>query len=233
MDALDFAPAAARGSSEDILVLLESAQAPHGVGTHPSSDDAVGSRLFMRVLDELDYGLMLVSDQAKLRFANRVAMRECAPARCMRLQNGHVLPRYEREQQGFYRALAASRLGRRSMLSLRSDDAQVCLAVVPVHESAAGGGLPATLLVFGRRQVCEPLTVDFFAREQHLTAAETVVLRALCEGARPADIARQCGLAVSTVRTQITSLRLKTGARSIGELVRMVTVLPPIVPVLD
>ena len=37
---------------------------------------------------------------------------------------------------------------------------------------------------------------------------------------------------MSTVRTQITSIRMKTGARSIGELVRLVTVLPPIVPVL-
>ena len=230
MDALDFTSDTTRGSSDDILVLLESSAFHRGAAAKPVADDAPAAHLFMRVLDELDYGLMLVTDQARLRFANRVALRECTPARCMRLHDGHVLPRHEREQQGFFRALAASRLGRRSMLNLRVDDAQVCLAVVPLGETA---GMPATLLVFGRRQVCEPLTVEFFAREQHLTAAETTVLRALCDGARPAEIARQCGVAVSTVRTQVSSLRSKTGARSIGELVRMVTVLPPIVPVLN
>jgi len=230
MDALDFTSDTTRGSSDDILVLLGPSTFHRGAAAQPAADDSPAARLFMRVLDELDYGLMLVTDQARLRFANRVALRECTPARCMRLHDGHVLPRHEREQQGFFRALAASRLGRRSMLNLRVDDAQVCLAVVPLGETA---GMPATLLVFGRRQVCEPLTVEFFAREQHLTAAETTVLRALCDGARPAEIARQCGVAVSTVRTQVSSLRSKTGAHSIGELVRMVTVLPPIVPVLN
>ena len=58
------------------------------------------------------------------------------------------------------------------------------------------------------------------------------MLRGLAGGLRPAQIARAAGVAMSTVRTQITSIRLKTGARSIGELVRLVTVLPPIVPVL-
>jgi DNA-binding CsgD family transcriptional regulator len=89
------------------------------------------------------------------------------------------------------------------------------------------------LVVFGRRQVCEPLSVEFYAREHRLTAAETSVLRGLADGLRPAQIAREAGVAMSTVRTQITSIRLKTGARSIGELVRLVTVLPPIVPVLN
>ena len=50
---------------------------------------------------------------------------------------------------------------------------------------------------------------------------------------KPAQIARAAGVAMSTVRTQITSVRLKTGARSIGELVRLVTVLPPIIPLLN
>jgi DNA-binding NarL/FixJ family response regulator len=75
--------------------------------------------------------------------------------------------------------------------------------------------------------------VEFFARERCLTGAETHVLRALCEGERPVEIARRCGVALSTVRTQISSLRLTTGASCINELVRIVTMLPPIVPVLN
>jgi DNA-binding CsgD family transcriptional regulator len=46
---------------------------------------------------------------------------------------------------------------------------------------------------------------------------------------RPTAIARQQNVAVSTVRTQIGSIRAKTGAGSISELVRQVAVLPPLV----
>ena len=189
------------------------------------------SSLLMRVLDELDYGLMLVSDHAKVRFANRVALRECGAAQCMRLHDGHVRPRHDRRHDDFLRALAASRQGRRSMLTYEGDDALVSLAVVPLSEPADASPEPVTLLVFGRRQVCEPLTVEFFAREHRLTSAEVGVLRGLCNGQRPAQIARQAGVMLSTVRTQIGSIRQKTRVKSIGELVRLVTVLPPIVPV--
>ena len=52
------------------------------------------------------------------------------------------------------------------------------------------------------------------------------------EGAPPGEIASGLGVAVSTVRTQIGNLRLKTGAGSIRALVRQVAVLPPLVSVL-
>ena len=90
---------------------------------------------------------------------------------------------------------------------------------------------PSTLLVFGRKQVCEPLSIEFFARQHGLTPAETAVLIGLARGLRPAQIASEGEVTLSTVRTQITSVRAKTGATSIGELVRIVMVLPPIVSV--
>ena len=55
------------------------------------------------------------------------------------------------------------------------------------------------------------------------------MLELLCSGVRPTEVARQQGVAVSTVRTQIGSIRAKTGAGSISELVRQVAVLPPMV----
>lgn len=189
--------------------------------------------LMMRVLDQLDYGLMVVTEYARLRFANRVALRECGAAHGMRLHDGHVQPRHERDQPAFSKALAASRHGRRSMLTVRSHDARLSIAVVPMADPPDSAAPSATLLVFGRRQVCEPLSLEFFAREHRLTAAEVGVLRGLCNGLAPAQIARECGVAMSTVRSHIGSIRLKAGARSIGELVRMVTVLPPIVTLLN
>jgi DNA-binding CsgD family transcriptional regulator len=56
-----------------------------------------------------------------------------------------------------------------------------------------------------------------------------MVLAALCDGDDPSGIARRFGVAVSTVRSQIASIRQKTRSTSIRELVRQVAVLPPIV----
>jgi len=60
----------------------------------------------------------------------------------------------------------------------------------------------------------------------------TGLLEQLCAGVRPAEVARHKGVAMSTVRTQIGSIRSKTGSGSIAELVRLVAVLPPMVSAL-
>jgi DNA-binding CsgD family transcriptional regulator len=197
--------------------------------------ETAGSRggLLTQVLNELDYGLMVVSDTARIRLANQAALRECRPAQCMQIHDGHVQPRDERDRGSFVRALTASRLGRRSMLSLHSIHALVSVAVVPMGEVVEAGGTWTALLAFGRRQACEPISLEFFAREHGLTGAEGQVLKGLCGGLRPVQIARDAGVALSTVRTQVSSIRLKTEAKSIGELVRRLTMLPPIVPALD
>jgi DNA-binding CsgD family transcriptional regulator len=71
-----------------------------------------------------------------------------------------------------------------------------------------------------------------YARRHGLTAAEMHVLRALCEGLPPAEIAAEFGVKLATVRTQVASIRSKTEAASIRELVSRVAALPPIVPAL-
>jgi len=195
--------------------------------------DALGDGLLMRVLEEIDYGLMLVTESGRVCFANHVALRECASGHPMQISGGHVQPRLAREQEAFFNALGASCLGRRAMLTLHSDESAMSIALVPLGEPAGAHGEPAVLLVFGKRQLCEPLTVEFYARAHHLTASETMVLKGLCAGQRPRQIAEEAGVAISTVRSHIGNIRIKTGTASITELVRIVTVLPPIVPALN
>jgi DNA-binding CsgD family transcriptional regulator len=127
-----------------------------------------------------------------------------------------------------YDALAAAQRGLRKLITVGEGDQRVSVSVVPLPESA-GRGTPLTLLVLGKRRVCEQLSVQGFARSVSLTPAETRVLESLCGGVRPSDIARDGGVAVSTVRTQIGSIRAKTGAASIRHLVQQVAVLPPLV----
>ena len=96
----------------------------------------------------------------------------------------------------------------------------------------SGGHDAATLLLLGKTSVCESLSADSFASCHGLTPAEKTVLTALANGQCPTAIARQHGVAISTVRTQIASIRVKTGATSIRDLVESIARLPPLVGVL-
>ncbi|MBC8056957.1 MAG: helix-turn-helix transcriptional regulator, partial [Rhizobiales bacterium] len=119
----------------------------------------------------------------------------------------------------------------RKLLTLGEGAQRVSVSVVPLSlpDSASE---PVTLVMLGKRQVCEVLSVQGFAHSHGLTAAETRVLAALCRGTPPSAIAAEVGVAISTVRTQIGNIRLKTGAESIRALVQQVAVLPPLMGVL-
>ena len=86
----------------------------------------------------------------------------------------------------------------------------------------------------GQASRVSPAEIQFaaFAREHQLTAAEQQVLQSLCAGLQPQEIAQRHGVAISTVRTQIASVRAKTATESIRDLVAMVAQLPPMQGVL-
>mgnify|MGYP003383389858 CR=1 FL=1 len=104
---------------------------------------------------------------------------------------------------------------------------QRALAIVPLQQQRATEEAHV-LILFSRQKICEPLSVSGFSRVHDLTAAESRVLLALCQGHQPAQIAASHDVAISTVRTQITRLRQKTNASSIGDIVQCVARLPPI-----
>jgi DNA-binding NarL/FixJ family response regulator len=58
------------------------------------------------------------------------------------------------------------------------------------------------------------------------------VLLALCRGLDINEIAAENGVAVSTIRSQIKTLREKAGASSIRRLLQRINSLPPVVPAL-
>ena len=119
----------------------------------------------------------------------------------------------------------AARRGLRKLLALGAGANRVSASIVPLGEATA-------LVILSKRQVCESLSVQGFARSHGLTPAETRVLVALCQGVPPGEVATALGVGIATVRSQIGSIRQKTGAESIRALVRQVAVLPPLMGVL-
>ena len=192
----------------------------------------VWARFMALMLDENDYGLLLLDVGGRVRWRNHRALVELDEAHPLKVVDGRVVARADSDGTRLAGALhdAAVR-GTRELLTLDAEGQRVSLAVVPLAGEVLDGQ-PATMLLLGKRQVCENLSVRGFARAHKLTPAETRVLEALCAGVAPQTYAERQGVRISTVRTQIGSIREKTGARSIRALVRMVAVLPPMVPAL-
>jgi len=195
-------------------------------------DEAV-RRLFAAVLDEIDYGMLLVTEDGHALHVNHVARAELDERHALQLLGGRLRARAPRDVAPLFDALSAACVrGLRRMVTLGDDEQRVSVAVVPLAGRAELSPDPVALMLLGKRRVCEDLSVEGFARGVGLTPAETGVLKALCHGSRPSEIALQHSVALSTVRTQIGNIRVKTGAANIGALVRQVAVLPPMVSAL-
>lgn len=187
------------------------------------------TRCYELMLDEIDYGVLLLDGDAQVLHLNHAARCELDAHHPLQLLGRQLRTREAADVLRLHDALqAAAQRGLRRLLMLGHGEHRVALAVVPLC-AAAGDGRSATQLSMGKRQVCGGLGVHWFARDHGLTLAETRVLEALSEGRPPSEIAARHGVGISTIRSQIGSIRLKTRSDSIGALVRQVAVLPPLV----
>ncbi len=184
------------------------------------------SRWMTMMLDEIDYGMLLLTDDAEVVHVNFTARQELDAGHPLQLQGRQLRARHQQDLARLQDALAhAGKRGLRRLLTLGEGRERVTLSVIPL-------GAASTLVVMGKRHLSERLTVQLFAQQYRLTAAETRVLEALCEGHKPGEVAELNEVKLATVRTQIGSIRAKTGAANIRELVRLVAMLPPMVQAL-
>lgn len=187
------------------------------------------------MLDEVDYGMVLVQADGRVAWLNHAAQQELEDTHPLQLTHGTLGVHNAVDVAPLFDALAAAQRGLRRMLTVGRGTQQVTVSVVPLRDplgSGMGGGMSGTtpcmtLLMLGKREVCAQLSVQAFARHYRLTSSEETVLGLLCAGVRPAQIAAQRVVRISTVRTQIGSIRGKTGAATIRDLVKQVAMLPP------
>lgn len=211
-----------------------SAAGPEGAYAGPERRGAAPApvqRWLGLLIDEIDYGMVLLTDDAQVVHMNHLARVELESGHPLELRGRSLHAKRPQDGTAFTHALSgATARGRRCLLKLGDGSKHAMVSVVPLGHQ--GHGQPAIALIFGKRQVCEPLSVEAFARTHRLTTAETKVLTALCNGVRVSEVARMNGVETSTVRSQVSSIRAKTGAESIAALVRQVAVLPPLLGVL-
>ena len=191
------------------------------------------SRRMAQMLDTLDYGLLLLSDTGQVLQMNKAARRDMDDNHPLQLDGDLLMARRNQDAAPLREALAgAAERGLRRLLQLGDARGRTSVAVVPLPALGADDR-PGVAVLLGKRQVCEELTVDWFARSHNLTMAETAVIKGLCADLTPVQIAERQGVGLATIRTQIGSIRLKTGAGSIRALVRQVALLPPLVSALQ
>ncbi len=194
-------------------------------------------RRMAQMLDTLDYGMLLISETLAVSHINKAARRDMDDSHPLQFVAGQLQARLAQDQQPLRDALVgATQRGLRRLLQLGDSNGagrqRISVAVVPLPALGADDQ-PGAALLLGKRQVCEELTVEWFARSHGLTMAETTVIKGLCADLTPHEIAARQGVGLATIRTQIGSIRIKTGANSIRALVQQVALLPPLVSALQ
>jgi DNA-binding CsgD family transcriptional regulator len=190
---------------------------------------ALESAFAWRVLEEIDYGMLLVTPGGDLQHANHLARKELERERFMRIQNDHLVGQTPWQTEELTRGIQSAAIGRRQLIVLRHEQEQLHVACVPLFH-AFDEGRGAVLLMLGRQAGTQNLSVTFFSRSHSLTPTEEAVLKSLCDGLDVHEIAAAKGVSEYTVRTHVRSLRDKTGINSIRGLIQRVAALPPVVP---
>jgi DNA-binding CsgD family transcriptional regulator len=226
-------------------------QTPPPASFAPTDNTAV---LLQCVLNQIDHGILVLRADGSVLVANQVALHECGQHAALHWQGNCLAARTRADAERLQRALLAASRGARTLMVFGAS-AQVAapagsagsagslakptplpLVVLPLQAAYGSNpgpsAEPLVLVLLAKRHGSEPLNVDLFAQAHQLTATECAVLKGLSAGLAPADLARRQGVALSTLRTQIGSIRSKTQTRSIREMLNLVHNLPPVVSTL-
>jgi DNA-binding CsgD family transcriptional regulator len=184
------------------------------------------------MLDEIDYGLMVLGDDARIVLANQGARLELGGERFVRRRQDKLAASSPRHSSKIDAALANVWRGQRSLVTLDGSDGELALSFVPLNSSAQFAApapdTPFALVILGKRDACEALTLQQYGEIHGLSRAEQALLPAIIRGLSTKAIAQQQGVATNTVRVQLGSIREKTGAKSLRTLMARLTSLPPV-----
>lgn len=184
------------------------------------------AQLAVALFDEIECGLIVCDEQGAIHFANQAAQQEMSSQRLLQRQ-GDRLRRASGCGGELDTALRqAAQRGRRSLVRITQGADQLMVSVLPFQ--LPGAQSHQVLVVLGRRQPCSELGLEMLAGSYGLTLAERRVLGGLVRQATPREIASAHAVKLSTVRTQISSIRAKFGTRSIEGLLLRTAQVPPV-----
>jgi len=188
-------------------------------------------RLLVAVLDEVDYGLVLLAADGRVLHANHAAVDDLGSERPLQIREQQLKAARRAEQDALEHALQRATMhGERQLLKVGEGGTHALnLSIVPLPASLASEAIGhVTLVTLARGQMAGQLSVAAFARRHALSARETEVLQCLCDGHAATAIAERLGMSQATARSHIHHIKAKTGCASTMALVQELAVLPPL-----
>lgn len=178
------------------------------------------------MLDAIDGGLIVCLDDGELVFANRAAQRELKAGATLCLVDGRLRCANSGSELLMNALADAATHQRRRLFAVGGAGRGLTLATAPVEadpcaDPQAGDRdqhRPLVLVLLGRRRLCSALALQMLSLRHGLTSAEERVLGELIESRSARQIAELNKVQVSTVRTQIQSIRDKFGVRTVDAL---------------
>jgi DNA-binding CsgD family transcriptional regulator len=174
--------------------------------------------LFESGLDQIGVGVLLLGEDGRVQFANRRA------EALLRAPSGPPPAWFPALQQLDRQARRGHYTGQR----LATAQGPLYAMATPNHRAmgsvghSPGAGAVIWLIDTQRSGGSQALAASLFG----LTPAEQRVLSLLLDDQAPKQIAHTLGLGVSTVRSQLSSLLQKTGARRQQDLLRLMAAFP-------
>lgn len=135
---------------------------------------ALEQTLLLRVMDEIDYGVLVIDGQGRLRHANHLARHEMASGRLI-MCHGNVLLGISTEfTEQIQTAMEQALRGQRRLLLLNEDSKELSMAFIPLSHPLEPDA-PSVLVLLSRQNACENLAVRMYARAQNLSPSEESV----------------------------------------------------------
>lgn len=179
-------------------------------------------------VDTLAYPMLAVQPDGQLLHANVAARELLARGKPLELgSDGRVSPQAAGQRGLFATALQVASNGAAQQLIWADGERTVHATLRPLAEASAGTPPPPVLVMLAP-SAGSLFDASGFATTHKLSQAERRVLEALLHGHQAEVTAQTLGVGVATVRTQIASIRRKTGHDSVASLLAALGNLPPL-----
>jgi len=183
------------------------------------------SGLLERALDMLDHALLIVDEAAGVHYRNRLASALLKSEAAPLMVSAGILGARGRELQAeLHQAIRLACLQRRPSALVASQGARTPLRLMVAPMDSAGAREAAVWILAPQSpRLPDPrLLAVLFG----LSRAEARLALRLLAGHTPQECAREAGVGVATVRSQLHSMFAKTGARRQAELVALFARIP-------
>jgi DNA-binding CsgD family transcriptional regulator/PAS domain-containing protein len=181
-------------------------------------------QLYRSLMDKISSGILILSGEGRLVFANAAADRLLTRGACLTARQGRVSPTSLPQALGFTEALARACSGEDSDLGLRgngiplpgADGSSAVCYVLPLGNSERrrelGPGLTAVFISTGAQGM--PPAVEVLSALTGMTTRESHIALMIAGGSAPNEAAQELGISINTVRSHIARVFEKTGVSS-------------------